>query len=205
MPLKICWNILAVVDRRLADQLPEGKFWESSDELRGRVMLLPQHQWRKNMSMVDSLCRRCDKMTFDKMEARVKVIRLALSRTEKWSRSGNVCCSFTTRGKKAAWEWGWIQERLSGWVEAARTELEQKEENARNVTEKLVEDILDIGLWCSSVAPSPHIKLFFRQKYASKCVIWGLRFQYFPGGGGHAPGRTHLEHIRGRLCQLWWE
>ena len=69
----ICSNILTVVDRQLADQLPEGKFWEPSNELRLEAESCCCHNisGERKMGMVDSLCRRCGNMTFDKMEARL--------------------------------------------------------------------------------------------------------------------------------------
>ena len=155
----ICSNILTVVDRQLADQLPEGKFWEPSNELRLEAESCCCHNisGERKMGMVDSLCRRCGNMTFDKMEAR---LMFKSNKTGPWleqksnqevemrvaaaRREGRKLRDSEAEARKG------YQAELILKLQTARTVLEQKEEKARSVTEKLVEDILDIGLWCSS-------------------------------------------------------
>lgn len=153
---KMCSKILEVMDRQLADQLPGGKFWDPSDHLQAqsRSCSSTNMSGERIFGRVDSTLKRAPNMTSEKVESR---IMFSANKTTDWlsgkAAADRVRIIQQARSKGAALS---VQERknreqfmemLCVRLQTKRAAVEERENKRRDVTEKLVDDVVRLGIW----------------------------------------------------------
>ena len=149
----MCKKLLEVVDQQLADQLPGGKYWQPSSELleQTRSCHATDISGERVFGRVDAALKKAPNVSTEKVEAKVMfgtnqtgswlAAKLDSEKSEALRRVRGEGRALLGVEKQRKLEYkAKVQEKLR----CKTVALTQKEEKNRDVTEKLIDEVLDL-------------------------------------------------------------